>query len=853
MSEGYGEIFLSHSSSDKEFVEEIYNRLDVSNTFYDIKSVYPGQSFLDAMKSANSTKNVFVLFHSPNTVNTWVEYERDLAEINKASRRGRVLIVPIGGENYHSLPDWMQEFMTCTEEFSVSDIVRQILFLQNEIISEVSHERHVFIGREELCRQFHLKSVKNLQATGAPLQHVVIAGLPGMGRTSVASEFTRKTFHSMRPAGPVFDLPDMAEAIDFYLALLQDIKGAMSKEELERQIDCFQGMEEEQQAQFVYGLFKHWALINQPVVVKTRKGLRDRSRNMKPWFSHFLEISKSTPSLRVIYISDRRLPDESALNFENLAQFHVGELSDSDIQYLLGELIEARYYDSGKSEALSRHIHGHPATAHYAAKLINTGKNLDTLNENPEPIFAFQERVLGIILSSEMLSNVQKKIIALLGIFPILSFGIMSRVVNVPRKELSEEIWDLQESSLIAAAGAEYFSSPGIVTYRSRKELYKFGMELFQEVKRIIEEDMSQGKLDAQLIDALLLASLEEAGKIPDELFELVTSSSLLSMVTSRFSRAREMPKGAKEVFLSAYNLSKLALKMKASDDSLEHILFTGGDSAIRAGVYPSDIIEKMRNSSFSSVYYLEGSYAFYVKKDNNEAVVNLNKSFQMKHFKLRNARLLSRAYIRMQRFSDALEVINSLPDWQIERETGLIVQKIRALRGMRSHKEASELEKKILGRDDEYGEIYIYNAGKAIREGRFDDALGFLKKAETSPKANQFSLQLLKCAILIEQGDASLLPFVVETANSVNRKYDALQLQARHAVVRGQWRDAEKFLSKIDKKDFFDLQIELRMLKQKIEDKDIKIDVLSYAECQKRIENVSRLSTSSLEGYRDA
>ena len=99
-----GSIFLSHASLDKGFVDEVYRRLDASSAFYDIETISPGDAFLDAMKSGTSGKNIFVLFHSPNTKDTWVEYEMHLAELNHASNRGKVIVVPLGGEHIRLCP-----------------------------------------------------------------------------------------------------------------------------------------------------------------------------------------------------------------------------------------------------------------------------------------------------------------------------------------------------------------------------------------------------------------------------------------------------------------------------------------------------------------------------------------------------------------------------------------------------------------------------------------------------------------------------------------------------------------------------------------------------------------------------
>lgn len=853
MNEDFGCIFLSHASADKWLVEQVYGKLDSSSTFYDIKTVCPGESFIDAMKAGIKGKNVFVLFHSRHTEGTWVDYEKNLAEINHASDTARLLVVPVGDESYRTLPSWMQGYMTCPGDFTPSDIARQILHLQNSLISKNSTVVNTLVGRESLLRSIHLKSANSFQKTGIPLQHIILAGLAGMGRTSIAKSVLQTSLKNMRRAGPIFDLPDMADAVDFYLAMRQDMFGIASKSEVEDQIAFFQSMEPEKQAAAVLELCKHWSGNNQPILVKTKFGLRDRDRDIKVWLKHFFNLSESFPALRIIYVSERRLPDDSAIEVKNVGQFRVDELNDEDIQYILSELVEARYYDAGRAEQLSQKIHGHPATAHYVSELVNSGRTIDSLNENSDPINAFQERIVGAILSSETVTKNQRKIVVLLSIFPKLSFGVIARVLDLSRRELAAELWDLQEASLITAADAEYYSLPRIVASRARKELADEGKILLNEVKNIINSDIEGGKLDSQLIDALLIASADSAGSIPENLSGLVTASSLLSMVNDRFFSAREAKKGAKEIYISAYNLSRLALNMKASDDAVEQILFTGGDSAIRSGIFPEDIITYMTNAALPSVYYLRGSYAFYVEKDDKEAAKNLKLSLGMKHFKLRNIRLLARALIRTQDFHGALDVLDKLTDAQLERETGLIIQKIRALRGMRNYREADTLEKKIVGRNDEFGEVYLYSAGKALRDNRHDDALILLKQAESCGKMNRFSHDLLKCAVLLEKGDTSLLPFMVETANSVNRKFDAYQLQARNAVVQGNWRSAEEILKKIEKKDYFDLQLSLRMLKQKMDDILIKTDPLEMSRCQAEIEEISRLSMTSPEGYRGA
>lgn len=851
--DNFGTIFLSHASADKSFVEKVYEKLDATMTFYDVKTINPGESFINAMKSGTTGNNIFVLFHSPSTIRTWVEYETDLAEINHADLQSKILVVPIKNETYRTAPKWMQGHMTCPDISTPSDITRHILCLQHDLLASEDKSSDIFVGREQLVRSVQLKALKNTHATGTPLQHLILAGLPGMGRQTLAKKIIESAFKNMRRGGPVFDLPEMADAIDFYLAMRQDIFGRCTVDEISQFIEHFNNATDGQKASLVLELCDHWASQNQPIIIKTKLGLRGVKRQIKPWLLEFFSKSKEKPSLRIIYISERRLPDDAIAFIPNVSQFKVEELPNEDIQYILSELIESRHYDSRKAEQLSENIHGHPATAYYASELVNSGRQIDSLNENSDPIHSFQESIVKKLISSSSISENQRKIISILSIFPKLSLSLIAKILQIPRKDLAQELWDLQENSLILAADAQYYSTPRIVSSRSRKELKSESDTLIQEVGEILSSEVERGEIDSQLIDAILISISGSTGEIPNPIKSLITPSSLLAIVRERFFTAREKQHGSKEVFTSAYNLSKLALDMNATDDAVEEILFTGGDSAIRAGINPDDILTKMTNSAMPSVYYLKGSYSFYVDKNPADAVKHLRTAMATRYYRLRNTRLLARALIRNQDFSGALDVLNTLTSSQLERETGLIIQKIRALRGARKYSEAKQLEQKIAGRDDEYGEAHLYSAGRALSTLNYDEALEQLAKAEKCQKVNRFTLDLLKCAVLLEKGDSSLLPLMVETSASINRSYDGYQLQARHAVVDSRWQDAEAYLDKIIRKDFFDLQIEQRMLKIKMQSFEVRTNPIALQNCVDRLEEIARLSLNSPEGYRDA
>jgi hypothetical protein len=480
--------------------------------------------------------------------------------------------------------------------------------------------------------------------------------------------------------------------------------------------------------------------------------------------------------------------------------------------------------------------------------------SLESINTNPDPIYSFQDRVLGGIFSGNTLTSDQISIISLLGWFPKLPISVIHKIFpDFDKKYIVEELWTLSEYSLVQLSDGGYYGTPPVVSSKLKRELQQLSKDVFAKVANVLREGLSVGGIETQLIDSLLISILEADGEIPEEILSVVTSSSLLSLLQEQFLVARSSKKDSSERFSKIYKLSKIAFSMNTSDDAVEQILFTGGDSAIRSGQYPKDIIDFMERKALPSVYYLIGSHAFYTEKDYYKATKNLERALSLKHFRTRNTRLLAKAYIRSQKFADANETLDKLPEQQLFRDSGLLVLKIRALRGMRLNKVADDLERKLAAVKDEYGNVALYLAGRAIREGRLDDAQAYITKAEASPQVNQLSVALLQCAILVENGDATLLPETVEMAISEGRQYDAWQLQARMALFSGDWRGALDLLGRIDRKDFFDLAVEYRALQLQRSDSSISRDAAALERIRLREEEIARLSVNAPENYRDA
>ncbi len=856
MSAPKGVIFLSHASEDKEIVENIYKRLDAAVSFYDLRTIHPGKESIDAMKEGVENSSIFVLFHSKYTNKPWVDFEKDLAEIKKINSKSlQVLVCPINGETYNTLPIWMKKFMTTTENFGPSDIVRTILHLQMKALDLQKIGSIALIGREELIRKVSVDIGKAPAVKGVPIQQIVITGLPGIGRTSVARAIRKHALPAMRAGGPIFDLPEMAEAVDIFIKLREDIDGQMDKDELIRQMDAFQRLLVPEQANLILQYLLHFEALNQPVILATRWGLRDRTKQLKPWFRELLKLWSDHPSLRVIFVSERRLSIDEIANHKSIEQYYVDRLSDDDIQYMLSELIEDRLFDASLAFDVSKKILGHPATAKYVSTLVNSGRSFDTLVNNPDPIYAFQEKMLESIFDNNILSSNQRKIINLLGFIPRLPLSMISKILGEPdKKTLSEELWGLLDFSLIESSQGGYYSVPDIVSSLVRRDSSLDSRSLFESARSAIDEEMKVNGIKSDLIDSLLVASVGSTGGIPSEISGLVSSSSLLTLVQDLFFRARvSHGMKQKELYQKTYALSKFAMGMKTSDDAVEQILFTGGDCAIRSGNYPDDILDFMEKRAMASIYYLKGSYAFYVKRNYKEASVNLRKAFELRHFRVRNARLLVKSYIRQKKFNLALDVLDEFHEDRLMRDSGLVILKITALRGARKHKEANQLEATWKPSADLQGELSLYKAVKALQQKDVKTARSQVEIARSAPNINRLSFQLMDCAVAIEENDFSLLAETVAMADGAGRFYDSLQLRAKVAVKQGDWKAALDLIDEIESKQIFDLQTECDALQLKLKDPTISRNPVEMEATRLRYEEAIVQTVNSPYGYRDA
>ena len=841
-----GTIFLSHHHSDKALVEEVYAKLDPAVTFYDVKSMDIGQSTLEAMRQGIDGAAVFVLFHSEAAQSAWVDFEKDMAEVNRiVSRHLKVVVHPIGSSTYRTLPDWMKAFMTTSPEFRVNDIVRTVREAYAEALEgfypELAHE---YPGREASLRQVALDVMRSASQTGQALNVLVLSGIQGQGRRTLARQIASSAFRGMRKGGPVFDLARNADAVDWHLRFFEDQRGGITADESKAQAAAFSLLTPDQQADQLLLSLSHWSKLNQPITVASRWGFRDRGRSLRPWLAVLLQKLASRPEIKLILISERRIADDIVQTFSNVAQYNVDPLTDETIEYILTKRIDPKFLKVERLVSVAPKIHGHPATANYVSLLVNGGRSMDSLELLPAPIHAFQDKVLSDIFEIGVLSDLQLKTLKLLSWFPLLSTGILVEAFpDAQPSEVIEGIWELADFSLVEQAEGGKYRVPTLVSSSYRRSTDKYDRESFLRVAKILEDNFRKGDFDVELVDSLLVGIVADKGEIPIEFSGFLTMSNLLTIVESEYYSGLGDPSAGNVHFERATKLGSLAMSMSGSEDARENTLFYAADASVRNRQYPKDMIDYMKARGYSSADYIEGSYLYHKRdRDYPGAEKCLRRALASKNFRLRTVRLLARVFIRQAKFSDALDTLGNVSDDRLRRDVGLVVLKIRALRALRLYDKARELEPFIGDKDDDYGELSMYKAAEAFKKGQYGLARQFIEEARQAPRSNKLTLRLLECAAEVEEGINDKLPETCTIARSAGRDAAASQLLARSALYEGNWRDAEGHMAQITQLDFFDLSLKLRIVDAKSGDFEVASDPVSAAAVKLERDEILRL-----------
>lgn len=808
-----GCIFLSHSSAEKDYVDQVVGRLPSSHIFYDTKTIYPGEDNTEAIETAVTTTDVFVLFLSPETMKReYVRLETELVKAAKIRRDYlRVIIVPIKGATYQNAPKWMQGFNTTKPDYTVGDVARLIWNSYLEVLQKKGAlPERPFIGRETLIRDISLEYRNRLRDTATIPNFIHLAGIEQMGRSSLARNLIQELFPTAYRFPVEFSLKASADSIDLYLALFEEIEGPQEPKTYKELIGEFAQLSGEIQAEKIFEKLRHYAIIGQAVLVKSAMGLRDKSRAPKDWVTSLLKRLQGDTEHKIFWVSERRLPAEMISDHPNLLEFEVPAITDGDIQYLLESLVVQETFLASDFKDLASCLNGHPGTAYFVSSLVNRGQRTPVaLVDDKDLIKSHQDRFVSSTIGQYELDSLEAAILYWLTVLPFCDYNTLKKLAFSVKgtTDINSELSELVESCLVRLSTDSSYSLPKIVQSSVLHRMESHPPNLVAALGQILQDGIGDEKTKLANLDLLIHIYAFLGKDLPDELKDLVTPSELHEIVSQSY-RNGLATQGAETVrFLE--NTSKyagLAIGMRGSDDVREEILLFGAEAEVRLGRAPNKFTDEMARLGYQSVHLALGSHALYNSRDNQTAADELKKSFEAKVFRKRSARLLTRAYLLLRQPQDALEVLNRLGASIVDRDSGLLYSKIKALKSMGRHREIPQLKDKLTNLPDDFGNLELSIITDAIRRrDGLENALIACHRYRQKPKSNRLNAMFLEAIINIEMGNLENAAEAIHLAQSIGRNKDYHGLMARKLLKEGNPEEAYAHYSEISPPNLYD------------------------------------------------
>jgi hypothetical protein len=613
-------VFLSHSSKDRLFVQQVYDRLPAGIAHFYQRTFDNGEYLIKAMEERIEQSAIFALFASrASVISDWVNFEIDRARIQQIkNKKFRLLVFIIDRSLDHAeLPSWMSEYWIPNCGYSSRDVsryLRSLLLFQGVLDSRVVTP----YGRGGLIDLTVRRWSESILINNRSPNVLIFSGVNGIGRRTVARMFLEKALpNSYRGllAGPEFELPHFADLDDIFRAVSQELDSAFSVEKFSEDLVLFRQMDVEQRVHEILSKMSHFFELGQSVILVSDFAIFEDRGTLKTWAPLlFSEMARLTGGALIMVNARQIHPNELKLH-PNVLQFNVPELHNEDIKAIIIAILS----ESGKKVALPsddviRAIGGHPAVAKMAGSLfVQLGSRI--LDDDPTLLHPVQDEVISKSLDITRMSGPENEALSILSWVPSLPAHVLSNVIRkrhaVESKGFADMIGALLFACFISVTGDVYSINSAIRAYFRRQ--YGHGNEglqkdLFDELTSEWERSHRKSETPVELFDAFAFMSALEGGSLPPPLRDLMLPSSLQSVIRETYNSGHEDKDALERVVSWGSPAQTLIMDEATRQEILSYV--------IRALIRLRDrdhevdnLLDLFRKRAYRSYYYLNGFY----------------------------------------------------------------------------------------------------------------------------------------------------------------------------------------------------------------------------------------------------
>lgn len=572
-------IFLSHSSSDKDIVGNVYRELGPGICHYDVATFDPCGFLPDQIYSALSESTHFVLFASEQALaSEWVRGELKIAFINwMRSRMATAMVFLLRGGQRSEVPDWLQNYVI-TEHPSPAHIAYRIL-------SEYDNWQSKELPSPPFYRADELKAIeKALTVEAAKMPACLfISGPDGMGRKELINQLFSRQFRTI----PSRKMLIYTESFESDVDLFKSIKGLLgltTARDLSAALEEYGNKPLNQRIPELADLITLICGSGQVLIVEAADSILNDSGELNDWVQQLIE-SMPYGTYPLLNIVTSRKPNyiKSSVS-DRTATCHLEPLPEDESSLLFAWWISNLRVDlpSHTAEVVLEQVSGNPALIASAARLLKNLPDASDMLFIRKYVFSDLERSASKLVRSVADDSISKLILTFVADCGHIAasdiFETLSQVTRSDREEIRNAYLLLQSYGLLQS-DATSVKVPNFLSRTARafgktpptdSDLRRCWIALAESVERISFDT----ETNIALLNEACILKLKEGTNFIPGIESLILPSQCLR-TAKRLYDGNEYDK-AYQLCVRAYQ-SRLAL---TDDGAIEALRYRGMSAA---------------------------------------------------------------------------------------------------------------------------------------------------------------------------------------------------------------------------------------------------------------------------------
>lgn len=520
--------FLSHNSFDKDFVEEVFNKLGAARSVYDAETFKTCCDLPAQIRNGLEDCDVYVLFLSKASIDSgWVKAEQDLAhELQARWKLKSVLIFQLDSTGWENLPKWATKYVVSCPPSPEHVALR----IRDELRKEQS-EAPTCYGRDEEIKSLNL-TILELDETPA---YIFLSGPTGIGRKTLVNSLYSTLYKQVSSFKISVSYGENDDIYALYRRLLGHSAHWRARELVEK-VTEFSILQEKEQVVVLGNLITSITTdFDQVLFIDVAGNALGSDGKPLGWLATLLSILEPKGYPYLVVLSNRHFPDFGGVVHQ------VKPLDEDNSRYLFKILLAQNaiaFPNAEERRLVENSIIGHPG-------LINAVVNYLRLNPRYRPnrthtsilqiINAQVEKMLADFIKH---NPAHEKAVALFGDAFILSYSeIVLLMTYWP--DLEESVDQLLHVGFLSDTNSYYQLAPYLQRYAQRLS-ERLTAEMSEVRKVLLSDSAGQDEnsyVSTELLDSRIIEHLVSGTPLPVYMSGLVMPAQQIKASKREYDR----------------------------------------------------------------------------------------------------------------------------------------------------------------------------------------------------------------------------------------------------------------------------------------------------------------------------